>query len=239
MPDFKLNVVDMITTNQFRTLEDLFGIYNLRLFEGALPECILNMSRKANTYGFFAADRWADSDSPDVKVHEISLNPDFLQRPFIEWHSTFVHEMCHLWQQEFGKPSRAAYHNKEWAQKMVDVGLMPSDTGMPGGKKTGQKVSHYVVSGGRFEGVFNGLDEYDLERFRLRYLPSFSLGYVSGRDGEEEDPGGDGEGSEGDTGSGSRSGQRKKYSCSCGNNVWGRGGLCILCEDCGERFLES
>lgn len=214
-------------------MEDLFGIYNGRLFGGALPECILNMSRKANTYGFFAAERWADSAAPDVKIHEISLNPDFLQRPFIDWHSTFVHEMCHLWQQEFGKPSRPAYHNREWVSKMIDTGLMPSDTGKPGGKTTGQSISHYVIAGGRFESVFNSFDAHDLEKFRLRYLPAFDLP-VSGRDGEEEDPGDEDGGTASNPGTGS--GQRRKYSCSCGNNVWGRAGLSIRCEDCGEKF---
>ena len=43
----------MITTIQFKTLDDLFQFYNNRLFEGKLPECIVNMSRKGGSYGFF------------------------------------------------------------------------------------------------------------------------------------------------------------------------------------------
>lgn len=42
----------MITTIQFKTLDDLFQFYNNRLFEGKLPECIVNMSRKGGSYGF-------------------------------------------------------------------------------------------------------------------------------------------------------------------------------------------
>jgi len=57
--------------------------------------------------------------------------------------------MCHLEQHHFGKPS-GAYHNKEWAKMMHAVGLMPSNTGKPGGKQTGQTVSHYIVTGGPF-----------------------------------------------------------------------------------------
>ena len=34
---------------------------------------------------------------------------------------------------------------------MGAIGLIPSDTGAPGGKQTGQKVSHYIAGGGRFE----------------------------------------------------------------------------------------
>lgn len=33
----------MITTIQFKTLDDLFQFYNNHLFEGKLPECIVNM----------------------------------------------------------------------------------------------------------------------------------------------------------------------------------------------------
>jgi hypothetical protein len=65
--------------------------------------------------------------------------------------STLVHEMTHLDQRHFGKPSRAGYHNKEWAKLMRDVGLIPSDTGAPGDKEVGQRVSHYIEAGGRFE----------------------------------------------------------------------------------------
>ena len=43
------------------------------------------------------------------------------------------------------------YHNKEWAAKMREIGLMPTDTGQPGGKDTGQKVTHFIEPGGRFE----------------------------------------------------------------------------------------
>ena len=36
---------------------------------------------------------------------------------------TLVHEMCHQWQHELGNPSRSGYHNKEWGNKMKEVGL--------------------------------------------------------------------------------------------------------------------
>lgn len=34
---------------------------------------------------------------------------------------------------------------------MRAVGLIPSDTAAPGGKKVGPKVSHYIEDGGAFE----------------------------------------------------------------------------------------
>jgi hypothetical protein len=64
--------------------------------------------------------------------------------------ATLVHEMVHLEQDHFGTPSRSGYHNKEWAAWMDRVGLTPSNTGAPGGKRTGQQVTHYIVPDGPF-----------------------------------------------------------------------------------------
>jgi hypothetical protein len=59
--------------------------------------------------------------------------------------------MVHLRQHHFGKPGRGRYHNKQWAAWMSEIGLEPSDTGAPGGKRTGQRVSHWIVEGGPFD----------------------------------------------------------------------------------------
>ena len=65
--------------------------------------------------------------------------------------STLAHEMAHAWQYHFGKPSaEAGYHNVEWGTKMEEIGLMPSNTGEPGGKRTGQQMTHYIVEDGPF-----------------------------------------------------------------------------------------
>lgn len=50
---------------------------------------------------------------------------------------TIVHEMVHLWQYEFGKPSHRTYHNKE-ADKMA-IGLMPSNTDLGGKTQSRQQ----------------------------------------------------------------------------------------------------
>jgi predicted SprT family Zn-dependent metalloprotease len=231
----------MITTVQFKTLDDLYRFYNKGLFAGKLAECIVNMSRKNGTYGFFVAHRWKSADAGEDKIiHEISLNPDHLGRPSIEWHATLVHEMCHLWQQDFGHPSRGAYHNKEWAYKMDTIGLIPSDTGEPGGKKTGQNMTHYINPEGAFMRIFNSLTTETLEALRIKYLPAFQhttlpprRRAVDGRTKGLEEP--DNEGG-GET---EKYNSKTKYSCPCGNNVWGRPGLDIVCGECGEEFSET
>lgn len=59
--------------------------------------------------------------------------------------------MVHLWQHHFGKPGRGRYHNREWAAKMKEIGLQPTDTGAEGGKETGDRVTHLIIPDGRFD----------------------------------------------------------------------------------------
>jgi len=58
--------------------------------------------------------------------------------------------MCHEWQQHFGHPPARHYHNMEWAEKMISVGLMPSNTGQFGGKITGSRMADYIIEDGPF-----------------------------------------------------------------------------------------
>jgi hypothetical protein len=71
----------------------------------------------------------------------------------LELLQTLVHEQVHQWQFQCGKPSLRTYHNREWADKMLAIGLIPSDTGRPGGRMTGQKMADYPDEGGAFLGV--------------------------------------------------------------------------------------
>ena len=83
-------------------------------------------------------------------VHEIVLNPaHFRERSDEDVLSTLTHEMTHLEQEEFGKPTRG-YNNEEFAELLRRIGIKPSSTGEPGGRPTGRKMSHYVVADGPF-----------------------------------------------------------------------------------------
>ena len=43
--------------------------------------------------------------------------------------------------------------------KMIEVGLTPSDIGQPGGRQTGQRMTHYITPGGPFEAAAKPLVE--------------------------------------------------------------------------------
>jgi predicted SprT family Zn-dependent metalloprotease len=137
------------TQQVVKELETAFDFFNRRLFDSSLPRCMILLHRHRNVYGYFWPTRWENGKD---KLHELSLNPDWLKdRPLKQVLSTLVHEQVHLWQQCFGKPPKNPGHNKEWADKMESIGLMPSSTGAPEGKRTGRKVSHYILDGGAFD----------------------------------------------------------------------------------------
>jgi len=145
-----------ITSTAYNRLEELYNFLNDTFFEGKLPSCLITLQRTARAEGFFKKDSFLDRQDPGVQVDEISLNPSvFRFRSDMEISSTLAHEMAHLWQYHFGKPGNKGYHNREWGNKMEAIGLMPSATGAEGGKKTGQKMSDYIIQGGIFEKQLN------------------------------------------------------------------------------------
>ena len=221
------------TEQQFDALNKAYQYFNRVLFGGQLPGCILNFSRKKGTHGFMAPGRWRRVGEDDYTTHEISLTPYTLYREPILVFSTLVHEQVHLWQWEFANSSRSGYHNKEWADKMEEVGLMPSDTGAPGGKRTGQHMTHYIIEGGRYEQAFNAMPpEYTLPFTSLEgdLMKSLINGGAGGssKSGEPE-PGG--------VAIAGKSREKTKYTCpGCGVNVWGKPALNLLCVDCNETL---
>src|SRR5262249_19542844 len=106
------------TQDQFSAYRLMFAHFNRELFEGTLPEPLLNRSRgPRKMVAFFAPDRWAAASGGET-AHEISLNPAHLRRGTArETAQSLAHEMVHLWQQMFGRPSRQGYHNREWSTK--------------------------------------------------------------------------------------------------------------------------
>jgi hypothetical protein len=121
--------------------------------------------------------------------------------------STLVHEMCHVWQETYGNPSRRGYHNREWAAKMREVGLQPTSTGKPVGMETGQAVTHYILLDGRYTQAYTKLAATG---FQLHWQ---SISYA-------------GQGS-------AKKSSKTKFSCpECGQNAWAKPGALLICGVC-------
>ncbi len=85
-------------------------------FDGKLKPGLLNFrGRHKRNMGLFWPKKWARADGG--VTHEIALNSEVLLRPLMETFGTLVHEMCHQWQEDFGKPPRGGYHDRQWGSK--------------------------------------------------------------------------------------------------------------------------
>src|SRR6266481_9364061 len=142
--------IEAFTRTEYQGFQKAYDFFNRELFEGSLPQVLVTLQRHANTRGYFSPERF-HGRIDTAAVHELALNPDgFTGRTDELILSTLAHEMAHVWQQAHGKPPRKSYHDRQWAAKMREIGLQPSSTGEPGGKETGQSVSHFIIPGGRY-----------------------------------------------------------------------------------------
>ena len=137
------------TLQFYGDLQRAFDFFNARLFDAALPPCLLTLRSASREFGYHHTDRFIDAQGR--LVDELALHPGFFTlRPVEEVLATLVHEMAHHWQAHFGRESKSNPHNREWAGKMRELGLQPSSTGLPEGRQTGRSMTHYIVPEGRF-----------------------------------------------------------------------------------------
>jgi hypothetical protein len=203
------------TTIEYGGLQAAFSFLNDNLFDGALKDVVITLQRRAHSGGHFAPDRFTRRVGAGAH-HEIALNPDgFVGRTDEFIVSILLHEMAHEWQHHFGRQRRAnySYHDKEWAAKMETLGLMPSSTGMVGGKRTGQQMSHYVIPNGAYEQAFAALAATG---WKLNLQSTIHTG------GTKAPP------------------SKVKFSCPfCGSNVWGKPDTEDACPRCEIQAMEA
>jgi predicted SprT family Zn-dependent metalloprotease len=234
------------TEEAYAELQYAYDFYNKELFGGQLTSCLLTYQRSKRTFGYFSKDRFGHRDAR--KTHELALNPEyFAVVPLIEVLQTLVHEMTHLWQEHFGKPGRACYHNVQWAKKMEEIGLMPSSTGLPGGKRIGQSIADYMIAGGQFQQatkrlLASGFAISWFDRFPAMPPARFASPQMTIAPGQLDDNEMDDAFAAACTSpatsqpdlienqkTGNRS-NRSKYTCTvCALNVWGKPGLRVAC----------
>lgn len=204
------------TSVEYPTLQQAFAYFNVELFAGELPNLFITYQRKSHSAGYFSPNRFAGRSGKFAR-DELALNPDSFINRSDEWIcSTLVHEMCHAWQEHRGTPSARGYHNKQWAAKMKSVGLQPSNTGMVGGKETGQHMSDYVIVGGRFSQSFKKLAK-----------TGWKLNLQSAaRPGKEARP----------------NNSKTKFSCQgceVTQNCWGKPDLDVICGRCRTKMVAT
>lgn len=222
---------------EYAKLEKAFDFFNRRLFGGKLPGVFFTICRHRGANGYFRPEGFqqrqfdanGDRLPPGYFVHEIALMPDAMyNRPDREILSTLVHEMCHLQQQEQGKPSRGGYHNRQWADYMKAAGLQPSTLGPldrrnpyrrdkpteadAEGAETGQKVSHYIIKNGVFDRACTDLLESGFS-FALDSMPVIRLKAPK---------------------------SKYRFTCpGCTAKAWAKAGTKIICGECNEAMKQE
>src|SRR5450755_159187 len=93
---------------------------------------------------------------------------------------------------------------------MKEIGLQPSTTAQPGGKETGQSVSHYIVPGGPYAKAYAKLA-----------ATGFKLRWQSRPDGDPTRK--------------AKKASKTKFSCpECGQNAWAKPDALLICGNCYE-----
>lgn len=198
---------DTPTAKQYINLQEAYTHYNKTLFDGMLPPVLVTFQRQRKSYGYYWPDKLINRETGGYMAEIALAINTFAERKDEEIFSTLVHEMVHHWQQVYGTPSRNGYHNKEWANKMKLVGLYPSETGLPDGAETGQKVSHYIMEEGAFKKHSKGL--------------AASIDWNSAPDDLAK----------------KKKQNKVKYACStCEACAWGKPELNLTCGDCDESM---
>ena len=204
---YDINMKEPIIPTEYRAFQKAYDFFNTELFGGSLPPVLVTLQRHAKARGYFSPERFTGRIE-DTAVHELALNPDsFTDRTDEEILSTLAHEMAHVWQQTHGKPPTRCYHDRQWAAKMKEVGLMPSTTGEPGGKETGQSVTHYIIPEGPYAKAY-------------ARLKAFQLHWQSAPQGDQAK---------------AKKASKTKFTCpECGQNAWAKPDALLICGTCYE-----
>lgn len=201
-------ILDKPTLDGYSNIQEIYDILNHELFAGKLFDCVITLQYRKSSRGHFHASQWKINDEENYNVDEINLNPvGYTDSKTLI--STLLHEMCHLYQEHFGKsPPRKAYHNKEFAEIMKERGLQCSHNGQVDGKETGQKMTHYIIENGAYDTIFNKYNwQINLERQWNRNPKKPSKN------------------------------SKVKFTCpDCECNAWGKETLNIHCADCDVKM---
>jgi ribosomal protein S27AE len=201
------------TAETYEGLDKAFNHFNEHLFENRLPPVLFTLTRKGKANGYFWPEQFKHRTDGDT-THEIALNPNTMGRDLVDVLSTLVHEMTHLEQQEYGTPGKKGHHNREWVGLMERIGLIPSNTGEPGGKQTGRQMTHYIDPMGDFLTAFDKLMPFD--------LPYFTQPAEAGAKTKKKDL------------------SKLKHTCPCCDaKAWAKQGMRIICGDCDETMIEE
>lgn len=107
--------------NLFAVLLEWMVRFNIA-FKLNIPEIALCIDRlRITRYGHFRYGHNGFGLKGEIAINERYLSD---QRPSWQILGTLLHELLHAWQQEHGTPGRGNYHNAEFREKALQLGLI-------------------------------------------------------------------------------------------------------------------
>ena len=225
------------TKEMSEALQSMRDYLNMTLFDGALPECFITLTRNKNVIGgYHSKDQWQNEDGQ--LVAEIGLNSNFvINGDQVTLMNVLLHELLHLEQNQKGTQGRVGYHNQDFADRCKELGLQVTchDPGREGAE-TGTNISTELIHDGPAEQAL-ALCDIDLPYYTSNIIDIDGNG--NPQEGEKPRTQGQIIVVETETKKGA-SGSRTKFTCpKCGAAAWGKATLNIMCADCLEHMIGS
>lgn len=201
--------------NTIQQLEDLFGIFNYKYFDGELSKPVITVSPDTTkgAYGWCTSYKaWKEAGEHENGYYEINICAEYLSRPYDEVAGTMLHEMIHLYNLENGVKDTSrggTYHNKKFKDAAEAHGLIVEASEKYGWSKT-ELTSESLLEVHEFMNSI-GRTSFDLYREKV----------------EEKKKGG-------------KKSSSRKYVCPCcGLIVRATKEVKVKCFDCDELLIEE
>jgi len=208
---------EKVSGQPIQQLRAAYILMNDRLFSASLPGCELRFSTRPGSEGHYQPATVVGRHDAGLDLICVSASQS-VQKIF----ESLAHQMCHQYRQYRGNPPRRAYHDQAWAKKMIEIGLQPSDTAAPGGRTTGQRMSHYLLECSPLSELIKELvsQGHDLSLL-VEGLSTRSNGEILQQKG-------------------TKPWSRTKYACpACGRSVLGGDRLNLICGDCNRLYVPT
>lgn len=204
-----------------------------------IPSVVMAINNRCSScvVAFVSPNSLYDKNT-DRKIQYLGINPFYLSRNIGYILCTVCHEICHIYENAYVHIPRGGYHDKAWAELMLDCGLEPVYM-----NKSKTAVSEKIIEGGAFEKFIKDFAEkYGAHYFnvveystQIEHITRIKLGIEEGNVSDDS-PHADNENVPVKT----YNRNKFKYTCpDCGAKVWGKTGLNIECSDCACAFEEE
>ena len=218
--------------NMQEMLEHAYDIFNAELFDCVLPPVAITIMSSPRSNAHFTLDKvWRNSD---VRMHEINISAEHLDRPVYNVLASLIHEMVHYYCLINDLPDTSQnhrYHNKIFKQEAEKRGL----------SITYAKYIGYSITEPSQQ-LIELVDEYGLQKPIDINRDGAFVDAAVGIDGMTSIDGTDGMVVGGDgTVEKKKKSSTRKYICSggCGCSFRATKDLNVMCLDCMAEYIRA